>query len=288
MNNFFYFFIVIFSWSLFFKISFVESNPLWGFTGHQLTALIAQDFLEPSTLKSIQFLLPEEEGQISLVANWADQIKSDPAWKWSSNLHFINTPSWQCSFIPSQDCVKNQCVSGAITNYTNILSNSLSYDAQVIALKFLVHFHGDIHQPLHCGFAADRGGNDISGTFMGSGTNLHSVWDTALISNRISKNFKNDMVAYKNYLVSQIQTNWTKEVQTWTTCKNSNDLSCPDEWGNDSAKIACQYVYQYNGANVKTGFSFSDSYWSANKLVEDKQLAKGGVRLARTLNQIFG
>lgn len=108
------------------------------------------------------------------VSTWADQIKSDPAYKWSSALHFINTPDWQCAFTPTTDCAGDRCLYGAILNYT-ARSTDKTGEQQYEALKFLDHFLGDIHQPLHVAFQSNLGGNTIKGTFLGESGNLHHV-----------------------------------------------------------------------------------------------------------------
>ncbi len=74
----------------------------------------------------------------------------------------------------SRDCANNMCIYGAITNFTVQLAKQTG-DEQYVALKFATHFLGDIHQPLHCGFGSDLGGNDITGTFLGESGNLHHV-----------------------------------------------------------------------------------------------------------------
>ena len=90
------------------------------------------------------------------VANWADQVKSNPAYSWSYGYHFVDTPDWACNFDYSRDCADDSCVVGAIANYTKRLQ-SYTGSEQEVALKFVIHFVGDVHQPLHCGFTSDKG-----------------------------------------------------------------------------------------------------------------------------------
>ena len=73
-------------------------------------------------------------------------------------LHYIDTPDWACDYVKSRDCANSMCVAGAITNYTNrLLSSTVDYTARNEALRFLTHFVGDIHQPLHVAFSGDEG-----------------------------------------------------------------------------------------------------------------------------------
>jgi hypothetical protein len=89
----------------------------------------------------------------------------------------------------------------AIQNYTKrILDKSLSDLDRGEALMFLVHFVGDIHQPLHTGFTTDQGGNLQKGTFCGvKGRKLHQIWDDDMISKRIKDDFNGDNAAYMKY-----------------------------------------------------------------------------------------
>jgi hypothetical protein len=81
------------------------------------------------------------------VANWADQVRSQPDYKWSAPLHFIDTPDWECAYTPATDCVDSKCVAGAIGNYSKRVV-SMDGDTADEAAKFITHFCGDIHQPL--------------------------------------------------------------------------------------------------------------------------------------------
>jgi hypothetical protein len=83
----------------------------------------------------------------SQVANWADQVRSQPDYKWSAPLHFIDTPDWECAYTPATDCVDSKCVAGAIGNYSKRVV-SMDGDTADEAAKFITHFCGDIHQPL--------------------------------------------------------------------------------------------------------------------------------------------
>lgn len=118
---------------------------------------------------------------------------------------------------------------------------ALQYDAA----KFLIHFMGDIHQPLHVGFLSNLGGNDITGTFLGNSTELHAVWDQGIISERLT-DFSGNIDTYAAHLVSQLQGPWASNITTWTTaptCMTPNDKSCVIAWATESANLACEYAY---------------------------------------------
>jgi hypothetical protein len=98
------------------------------------------------------------------------------------------------------------CVDGAIQNYTSILvSGEVSDEDMAEALMFIVHFIGDIHQPLHVGFTSDAGGNTEYGTFEGTdGLRLHEIWDTEMIEYRINNDFNGDNSTYLQYFMNSL------------------------------------------------------------------------------------
>jgi len=135
-------------------------SQAWGPVGHETVAYIAQDRLSPSTLKKVQAIIGRED-DLASVANWADQIRlSQPE---TAPWHFIDLPIRQDiqtgdvqNFCPNNDCVINQIQisKGVLTDDTKSQSEKFR------ALRFIVHFVGDLHQPLHSADDGDRGGND--------------------------------------------------------------------------------------------------------------------------------
>lgn len=246
----------------------------WGSTGHITVGKIAQEYVSENTQIHLNHLIPN--GDMSSVANWADQVRNIPQWSWSAPLHFINTPSWKCDYIPTRDCYNSQhqydyCVDGAIQNYTTRLDSSDPYTS----IKFLIHFVGDIHQPLHCGFSSDIGGNAIKVFVDGTETNLHSVWDTVLINKRISEDFDNNTQDWINYLIK------------------SSGISVPQnssiEWGNESVEYACSNAYVHSDGKtlIKSGDNLEDSYYKINIPIIEHRLISAGKRLANTLNSVY-
>jgi hypothetical protein len=263
----------------------VNAVPLWGYQGHQITASIAQALIDSASTKQVDVFLANVSGQMDQVSSWADDIRYEPGWEWTAPLHYINTPAWACTYDPNTDCPNSMCVAGAIFNYTGILLNSTDYNLQYEALLFLIHFHGDIHQPLHVGFGVDEGGNDIEGTYYDSKYNLHEVWDYAILDTRIKDDFNNNQNDYLTYLLKQINGDWKDNVTQWEQCSG---FSCPNEWASESAFAACKYSYtDSEGKHIENGFDLGESYYDFVKTTIDIQLSKGGVRLASTLNKIF-
>jgi len=261
----------------------------WGATGHQVTAGIGQTLLTDNTASQVSDIL---DGQaLADVATWADTIKYSAGYTWSAQLHYVDTPDWVCNFKKSRDCSDSRCVVGALYNYTDRLGDASLPDKQIQeALKFLTHFAGDIHQPLHVGFVGDEGGNSITGKYDGKSTNLHSIWDTSLINDRLDDDFNGDQDQWLQYLIAQVNGNWSDDAAKWAKCKDDAAV-CPDDWAEESIETACSNAYtDQDGNEVEDGFSFDDSdggYYDFNKQVVDIQIAKGGVRLAHILNSVL-
>ncbi|KDP29422.1 hypothetical protein JCGZ_18343 [Jatropha curcas] len=261
----------------------------WGTDGHFIICRIAQSRLSERAADAIKELLPEyAENDLASVCIWADHVKF--RYRWSSALHYIDTPDSLCNYQYKRDCkdengIKDRCVAGAINNYTSQLltyrSDSSGYNLTE-ALLFLSHFIGDIHQPLHVGFTSDRGGNTIDVHWYTRKEVLHHVWDTNII------NTTEERFYYANVdnLIDAIQQNITKEwadlVPRWEAC-SANKTTCPDIYASESVKAACDWAYK----GVSEGDVLEDVYFLSRKPIVTYRLAQGGVRLAATLNRIF-
>ncbi|KAH9288957.1 hypothetical protein KI387_033074, partial [Taxus chinensis] len=192
----------------------------WGKEGHSATCKIAQSLLNKAAADAVQKLLPDyAAGDLASVCSWADEIKFK--YRWSSPLHYIDTPDLKCNYEYSRDCHNMQgeygmCVSGAINNYTAQLATyGKSSDAKynlTQALLFLSHFMGDIHQPLHVGFTGDEGGNTIILHWYGQKENLHHG-------------------------------SWSNDVPAWKKC-NTNEFACPNPYAVGSINLACNWAYK--------------------------------------------
>jgi hypothetical protein len=252
----------------------------WGNDGHALTASVAQKFLSSGAQNLVQKLIGAD---MSTVASWADQVKFTPEYEWSGMLHYIDTPDWECGFTYSTDCIKDQCVAGAIANYTTRLLSS-DTNGQIEALKFLIHFAGDIHQPLHVAFASDEGGNTEKGTFMEySDKVLHAIWDSYIIYERMDNDFSRSESLFLNHLLNRTTGDLASKVASW----NSYTKGAENTWAAETAKIACQYAYtDQSGNHITDGFNLQNGYYQFVLDIVEQQLIKGGVRLAAMLNKL--
>lgn len=157
----------------------------WGELGHRLVADLATAELSADARAEIARLLAAEaEPTLAGVASWADRLRdSDPArFKATARWHYVHIAEHGCDYQPARDCRGDGCVVAAIQAQTRILADRSRPRAErTDALKFVVHFVGDIHQPLHGGYAADRGGNRYQIQYRNRGDNLHWLWDSLLL-----------------------------------------------------------------------------------------------------------
>lgn len=160
----------------------------WSAQGHRLVADIADQRLTPQARQQVQALLAgEPDPTLAGVAAWADELRrEDPILgKRSARWHFVNLGESSCHYVPGRDCPDGNCVIEALKTQTALLADHRQpLAARRQALKFVVHLVGDIHQPMHAGYARDRGGNDYQVQFDGRGSNLHAVWDSGLLRSR--------------------------------------------------------------------------------------------------------
>lgn len=262
----------------------------WGKDGHYTICKIAESYLTEYALTAVKALLPDHaEGDLAAVCSWADQVRWH--YRWSSPLHFVDTPDFRCNYNYCRDCHdtvgrKDRCVTGAIYNYTMQLMSErddlglskMKYNLTE-ALMFLSHFIGDVHQPLHVGFLGDEGGNTITVRWYRRKTNLHHVWDTMMIESALKTFYNKDLTA----LIQAIENNITDSFINTSSLKNCNDTVCPDPYASESINLACKYAYR----NATPGTTLGDDYFYSRWPVVETRLAQGGVRLAALLNTIF-
>lgn len=178
--------------SIFLFSSLITSQVFaWGGDGHKIVAQIAEDKLLPKTKTAVLALT--EGKTLADVANWADTVKTSSQWSYTKPWHFVDIPDeGDYENMPHDE---NDIVY-AITEVISVLkSRTATPMEKKFALNFLVHFVGDIHQPLHVGRPEDHGGNSIKVVFQGKNTNLHALWDSGMISTQ-GKDYKQ----YATYL----------------------------------------------------------------------------------------
>ena len=155
-----------------------HSSDDWGKTGHRATGEIAEKYLSRKARKEINKLL--DGHSIAYVSNYADEIKSDKNYRKFSPWHYVNFP-FDSSYEVHPKNAKGDLIIGINTCIEVLKNSDSSKEDKVFYLKMLIHFMGDLHQPLHVGMADDKGGNDLKVKWFNNGTNLHVVWDSKMI-----------------------------------------------------------------------------------------------------------
>lgn len=158
----------------------------WGGSGHNIAAGLAESRLTPEAKQEVDRLLASEKNPtLAGVSSWADQIRSDGSalGKESAAWHYVNIAENGCTYDPAVNGNNGSNIVEALRKQTGILADTTQSDAsRNQALKFVVHLAEDIAQPMHAGYARDRGGNSTNVTYLGTRTNLHSVWDSRLLT----------------------------------------------------------------------------------------------------------
>ena len=151
----------------------------WGADAHRMIAEHALERLSPAARMQFDRLLAQElDATLSTVSTWADEVRSPTTAAW----HYLNfARDAGCRYDADRFRLQGNCVVGAIERQLQVLASDAPDERRLVALKFVVHLTADLHQPLHAGFADDRGGNSYQLRAWGLGINLHALWDTALI-----------------------------------------------------------------------------------------------------------
>ncbi|XP_030970127.1 endonuclease 1-like [Quercus lobata] len=187
-------------------------------------------------LEAIQNLLPlNVNGDLLALCTWPDQIRHWHKYRWTSPLHFIDTPDDECTFNYQRDChdphgVEDMCVAGAVQNFTSQLVDYREGSADrrynmTEAFLFLSHFMGDIHQPMHVGFTSDEGGNTINLRWFRHKSNLHHVWDREIVLTALSDYYEKDMYLLQKDIEGNFTDGiWSSDVSSWEHCDDI--ISC--------------------------------------------------------------
>ena len=258
--------------ALFFIFSFRAGA--WCGWEHRVIAVIAEQNLSPSARKRVKNILGPQTS-LAAVSTWADFVrKFRPA---TAPWHYINYPLEMEE--PDYDVMKTaeENIVFAIETLITLLKDPrIKGEKQEEALKFLIHFVGDIHQPLHCGKGEDRGGNEVPVSWREKLTNLHSVWDCCL-----SGGGDGSPALWATYLLSEVTAEERKRIMRGE----------PYDWMVESHRLAREFCYprlfQCPAILGEQIHELSGQYASAAQPVVRRRLTEAGLRLAMILNDIF-
>ena len=261
----------------------------WSALGHRLTGALAERHLDPVASAEVARLLAgEADPSLSGVAYWADALRNDdpPRFKDTSPWHYVNFPMGSCDYVPERDCEDGDCVIGAIRAQQAILADRTRPDAERRdALKFLVHFLGDAHQPMHAGNRDDLGGNRFQVSLRTDlepeayarkhyvdgvmGTNLHSVWDYYILGT--------EGLTLRQYAARLDAMPWPPE----GTPDGTPPLA-PEAWAFESCNLLdSRDIYPAKHA-------MDDAYLDTMRPIAEQRVRQGAWRLAQLLNETIG
>ncbi|KAK8008484.1 S1/P1 Nuclease [Apiospora marii] len=250
----------------------------WGSLGHTTIGYLASDLVQDSTASYFKKLLKNDtEHYMAGIATWADQIRYTKWGRFSKDFHFIDAkdePPTYCGVDFERDCKEDGCVVSAIKNYTDqLLDVNLVFYRRNQAAKFLVHFVGDIHQPLHAENVA-QGGNGIPVKWENSDANvsLHHVWDSAIPEKMLGQHGLYPAA-------KQWAGNLSLEIETgkYSSMRQSWEGGMHLE---DPVKTAMIWAMLPEGLAI-AGQELSGEYFERAAPVVEIQVARAGYRLAR-------
>jgi S1/P1 Nuclease len=246
----------------------VAAPPLgfgWGREGHEVVALIAEQNMTPAALARAKAIL----GGASLeeVASWADEYRRDH--RETGPWHYINIPLSDSKIDMTRECPNGDCVIGKTEQFLAVLKDPKADQAtKAEALKFVIHFVGDMHQPLHDEDNGDKGGNDRHVILDGHPDNLHWVWDTGLVE-RIDRN--------PQALARELECRITEEDRAaWVEGRI-------EDWVMEGHALAGSVAYRNLG--TENPAPITAAYEKEADPIIEIQLEKAGVRLAHLLNE---
>lgn len=242
----------------------------WGPNGHRIVGEIADRHLTEAARRGVAEILGDES--LAEAATWPDDIRSDPAWDHAGPWHFMSIDDHETLATTARS--EEGDVLEAMKRFEAVLRDlEAPEEKKVEALRFYVHFVGDVHQPLHVGRRDDRGGTTIRVRWFREPRNLHSVWDSGLI--------QAEELSFTEF-VRFIDDATQSDVVAWQTAPY-------EEWVRESFCLRDR-VYDFGSeAPDQPGEEPSLSYGYAftQGPVIEKRLLQAGIRLAGRLNALF-
>jgi len=269
----------------------------WGPEGHGMIAAIAEASLAPAARVEVQRLLKlESQTRLDEISSWADAVRD--ARPETAPWHYVDIPLKSKSYRQSRDCHYDKdnnrvqeltCVVVILPKWVATLADKTKPDPERLeALKWIVHFAGDVHQPLHAEDNKDRGGNAVHVTYFGEEKNLHSIWDGEVIEHRygwkLGPNFSFDHDAIRKAAAAIDKKIAAHSRKTWLAQGASANLGAEVKgWANWSHGLAAPAYANLPASPRPPGWEkgYQAYAWPVVKV----QLSAAGVRLAGILNQ---
>jgi hypothetical protein len=231
----------------------------WGPRGHKIVAQIAMNYMDQAVIDSVNSYL--QDVSIIKAAYWMDEVRMNTSYDFMEPWHYVNVPKDKTYVSTSQPNIVN-VLEKLIT--TLKYTPSRKREDTKLSIKILLHLVGDIHQPLHCGYASDKGGNDVKIRFFYKSTDLHTIWDTEILE------YQGISAEDCINMVSTLSEKDIKAMQEINVIK----------WMEESRNLLTK-VYDFKGSKI------AEAYVDNNIPLIKMQLVKAGLRLAAVLNQTF-
>lgn len=235
----------------------------WGQTGHRVTGAIAERHLSAEARAAVAAILGPET--LAEASTWADFMRAsdEPFWRQAGPYHYVTVPAG--AHYHEVGAPEEGDAAAALDDFTATLRDpQASLEERQLALRFIVHIIGDLHQPLHAGNGTDRGGNDVQVSWFGEDTNLHSVWDSRMI-----EGWQLSFSEIAGWLSAKIT---EEEAEAWM-------VADPEVWISESTAIRDRIYPE----ETRLGYDYA----FAHKATVDERLSMGGVRIAAYLNALF-
>jgi len=279
-----------------FLLSFSANVFGWGRVGHRLVVRLA--------MRRLQTTAPGVPSKVAAILNgeplleavmWPDDARFNPPYLTTYNNHFVDIPFGRQNYIASEDCrfdpAKGDCVINALERYSNVLLTSgHSARERRDALAFILHFVGDMHQPMHDVAKDDDDGGNARKICVREPNasescyddedhehkrNLHAAWDNYIIAwTGMSENQYFNLLANRTASMTQAQLN---AIEQGTTVS----------WAEEAHRVAVQSAYQIGPRGNDGFYHITTQYYSDNRANIERQLLRAGVRLALVLKEIF-
>ncbi len=239
-----------------------HSVLLWGQTGHYITGKIAEYYLTDSASEQVSAILDETTLPESTV--WMDQVRPTDEYNHTADWHWVTVPT-DSTYEDAHKNPNGDIIEALERKIAELKEGDLSEKEEWEKLKMVIHMVGDIHQPLHVGTGDDRGGNDVSVTFLGEVTNLHRVWDTDIIES------------------------WNMDYEQFTKAINLPEPELVEQWQQATVRRWAEESVSYRDDvyNLPEDKEIGWEYRNKNFDIVEKRLLQAGVRLAGVLNRIY-
>lgn len=236
----------------------------WSQKGHDVVAYIAECHFTPATADSVSSIL---DGMSPVYwANWLDNASYTPDYAYTKTWHYKNLDA-NVSYKNAPLNPKGDIVTGLEEQIAVLSSANATKSQKELALKIIIHLVGDLHQPMHLGHLSDLGGNKVKVKFFNRETNLHSVWDGSLMNSAHSWSY----------------TEWQQQIDRLSLEEEAAEVvGSVDDWAIQTYEIATR-VYNYFPSGTKVSYN----HIAAWRATIERQLLRGGLRLAHILNGIF-